>query len=124
MHRLLPLILLICACDVSGCAALPSGNRPSLEAVISRVDVPRLLECAGAGSGVEIAKCLGARAMTEGLRIAVEEATRLAEDAELASAKGSGAAAYTASQRQSLAVERAQALDAVASEIAATNSEA
>ena len=59
--------------------------------------------------------------MTEGLRIAFEEATRLAEDAELAADGGAGAADYTPHQREVLAGELDASLDRLAAEISAAN---
>lgn len=117
---MLALLLSVSACDLSGCAAVSKAG-PTLQAVVSRVDVPRLLECASAGEPKDVARCLGARALTEGLRIALERATSLAEDAQLASTKGTGAADMTDADRAALAAELDEALDTLAVEIAATN---
>lgn len=114
------LLFTFAACDLSGCAAAQQAG-PTLAAVVSRVDVPRLLECASAGEPKAVARCLGARALTEGLRIALDRATSLAEDAELASTKGAGAADMTDADRAQLALELDQALDTLAVEIAAAN---
>lgn len=115
-----PLTLGVGACELSGCAA-GSNVGPTLQSVVARVDVPRLLECAQAGDAKAAAKCLGARALTEGLRLAMEEATRLAEDAQLASAKGAGAADMSEPERAALAMQLDHSLDRLADEIAATH---
>ncbi len=112
-------LFVLASCDVAGCSG-SAMRGPTLSQVMARVDVPRLLECAGRPSGKQIAKCLGARALTQGLQIAIDEARRLAEDAELASS-GAGAADYNADDRAELAIELDAALQAVASEIAATH---
>ncbi len=119
---ILSALLLVTACD-TGCAALSALPRPTLSQVMARVDVHRLLECAELPTGREIAKCLGARALTQGLELAIEEARKLAESAQLAGNGGAGAADYTDADRLRLASDLDAALDVVATEIAATHSE-
>jgi len=114
--------LLFTACDASGCAALTAAG-PTLSAVMSRVDIHRLLECAELPTGREVARCLGARALTQGLKLAVKEARELAESAQLAGDGGAGAADYTDADRAKLAHDLDAALDSVALEIAATHAE-
>ena len=112
-------LFLLASCDVAGCSGAAMRG-PTLSQVMARVDVPRLLECAARPSGKEIAKCLGARALTQGLQIAIEEARKLAEDAELASS-GAGASDYSDADRAALAEELDAAMNTLASEIAATH---
>lgn len=104
----------------SGCAAA-SKVVPALEAVMQRTDAKRLLSCLDAGDARAVAKCLGARALTEGLRIALEEASRLAEDAELATEGGAGASDLSSQERDALAAELDQALDRLAVEVEKAN---
>ncbi len=115
------LSLAVVACDVSGCATLAKAG-PTLEAVVGRVDAQRLLDCLDAGAPKQVAVCLGARAVTEGLSIALEEASRLAEDAQLAAEGGAGAADLTPEQRDALALELDHALDRLADELDKANS--
>lgn len=110
------------ACDAStGCATLQKSG-PSLESVIARVDVPRLLSCAGRPTK-EVAKCLGAEALTQGLQIAISEATKLAERAVESGHPGAGADDMTASQRDALAADLDATLYTLATEIAKANAE-
>lgn len=79
-HVLLALLLL--ACDPV----------PTLGAVLSRVDVPRVIECAKL-AGIERAECLGAEALTTGLDVACDRAAELAKkatDAQAADPKLAG----------------------------------
>jgi hypothetical protein len=100
------------------CAALEGL---SLGSVMSRVDIPRLLDCAKVlPDGAAAARCLGARALTNGLQIALDEALRLAEQAKDAGADGAGADDMSPHDEQRLAAELDASLDRLASEIAAT----
>jgi hypothetical protein len=120
--RMLAIALLLVSCDGSGCAALAQQG-PTLSSVMSRVDVPRLLRCAELDSAKRVARCLGAEALTQGLSVAIEEARRLAESAQLAGNGGAGAADYSDADRLALAAELDAALDHLAGEIAATHRE-
>lgn len=116
--------LMLASCNVSGCSALgvsPTMAKNTLSGVASRVDVARLIECGGAESMREVAKCLGARALTEGLEEAIHQAQRLAEDAELAENPGAGADDLSDEQRGALASELDVALDHLGEEIAIAN---
>lgn len=119
MFRRIP-ILCSLALLTFGCTAA-SSVVPTLGAVLSRVDVPRLVACGkhlpdyGAA-----AKCLGAEAATQGLRLALDKALELAEDAQLASGP-TGADDYTDDEREALGADLDQALDALAVEIDATH---
>lgn len=109
----LPLLLLV----LTACAALTAAA-PTLGAIIGRVDVPRLLECA-AKSGNDRARCLGASALTTALDVAVDKAADLAERAKDAANKGAGADDMTDRERDQLALELDRALDQVGVEVAA-----
>lgn len=93
---------------------------PTLSSVIARVDVGRLMQCGKLvpdyGSA---AKCLGAEAATQGLKIALDEALSRAERALHANSPA-GADDLTDKQRQDLGAELDKSLDALAVEIAAT----
>lgn len=75
MHRVSLAALLLLACDPT--------VAPTLGAVLSRVDVPRLLECAKETGEVR-AKCLGAEAASTALDVACDHAAKLAEQATAA----------------------------------------
>ena len=107
------------ACASGG--GLSPGAKKTLEQVVSRVDVPRLLACAEAGDAKAVAKCLGARVLTEGLEEALLRATQLAEQAEEAGNEAAGASDITEAQKAALAVELDQALDDLATELARAN---
>lgn len=109
----LPLLLLV----LTACAALTAAA-PTLGAIIGRVDVPRLLECA-AKSGNDRARCLGASVLTTALDVAVDKAADLAERAKDAANKGAGADDMTDRERDQLALELDKALDQVGVEVAA-----
>jgi len=109
---------------ISACASSPeqrAERHQTLAAVVSRVDVPRLLECAHYGPTKEAAACLGARALTEGLEEAMHQATMLAELAQEASNPQAGAADMSAEQEAVLAADLDAALDHLAVEITAAN---
>lgn len=109
---------------ISACASSPAqreGRQKSLAAVVSRVDVPRLLDCASHGATKEAAACLGAGLLTEGLEEAIFQATTLAESAQEASNRQAGAADMSAEQEAVLAADLDAALDHLAIEIAAAN---
>jgi hypothetical protein len=89
---------------------------PSLGEVVRRVDVGRLLECAGR-SGWERARCLGAAVLSPALDLAVDRAAGLAERAQQAMTPGAGADDV---DPDALAAELDAALADVAREIAAT----
>ncbi len=113
--------LVLSACD-TGCAALGKAA-PTLESVMGRVDAGKLIACIDAGAPRDVARCLGARALTQGLELALEEATRLAEDAQLAAEGGAGAADLSPEQRDALAAELDAALDTLAVELDKANAE-
>lgn len=104
-----------------GCASSPQQRAQSLASVMSRVDVPRLLDCARFGVTKEAAKCLGARALTEGLEEAIHQATTLAESAQSAGNPQAGAGDMNADQEAVLAADLDAALDRLALEIASAN---
>ncbi len=114
MKRAALLALALVAC-VPG-----SSVAPTLGAVLSRVDVPRLIQC-----GISLpdygaaARCLGAQALTQGLKIALDRAMGLAEQARNA-AGPAGAADTTPADRAKLAANLDDALEALALEIDAT----
>lgn len=113
---------LIMGCE-PGCAGgqLTPGAQKTLEGVVSRVDVSRLLQCAGAGDMKAVAKCLGARVVTEGLEEALYRARTLAEQAEEAGNEAAGAADMTDEQKVALATDLDAALDDLGVEIAKAN---
>lgn len=102
----------ISACDGGGASVVPT-----LGAVVGRVDVPRLLECA-AKSGRERALCLGASVLTTALDVAVDKAAEIAERARDAVNAGAGADDMTDEQRQALAADLEAALQDVGQEVA------
>jgi len=99
-----------------GCS--PGGSvTPSLGAVLSRVDVPRLLACGEHLPDYKAAAvCLGAQALTQGLRLALDKAMGLAEQAQNA-AGPAGAADTTPEDRAAIATELDEALADLAVEI-------
>lgn len=99
---------IILACAVSAILGGCDPARPTLGAVLSRVDVPRILECAEL-AGIERAECLGAEALTTGLDVACDHAAELAKKAT--AAQGSD---------PELAGELDKALGEVAREVEAT----
>ncbi|MCR9162875.1 MAG: hypothetical protein ACE37F_14245 [Nannocystaceae bacterium] len=112
------------ATPLLGCASSPEARarqQQTLAAVVSRVDVARLLECSKHGISREAARCLGARALTEGLEEAVLQATTLAENAQEAANPRAGAADMDADQEAVLAADLDIALDRLAVEIAGAN---
>lgn len=114
------LALSLGACDQASCTAASNAAKPTLDAVMARADVPRLLECAAIADLETAAKCLGAEALTLGLEVALERAANLAEQARDASNPQAGAADLDASQRAALAADLNDALDELAREIAAS----
>lgn len=70
MRHPLCALLLLTACDLA----------PTIGSVLSRADVPRILDCAKL-SGLERAECLGAEALTTGLDVACDRAAAIAEKA-------------------------------------------
>lgn len=112
------------ASPLLGCASSPEARaqqQQTLAAVVSRVDVARLLECSKHGISREAARCLGARALTEGLEEAIHQATTLAENAQEAANPRAGAADMDADQEAVLAEDLDAALDHLAVEIAGAN---
>ena len=109
---------------IVGCATSPqarAARQQTLSAVVSRVDVARLLDCSKHGFTKDAAKCLGAAALTEGLEEAMHQATLLAEAAQEAGNPHAGAADMDADQEAALAADLDSALDELAFEIAAAN---
>ncbi len=111
------LILTASACTPAQVAAV----RPGLGAVVSAVDVRRLIQCgAHLPDYKAAAQCLGAEAVTQGLRIALDRAHALAERAVEASGPA-GADDMTDDERGLLAAELDDALVQLAVEIDATH---
>lgn len=111
------------AAAVSSIACHPQAPKaPTLGEVVSRVDVPRLLECA-AMRGSERARCLGASLATSALDLAVDKAAELAEQAKdaIADKGGAGASDVTPAERVNLASDLDAALADVAREVALAN---
>lgn len=107
-----------------GCATTPAqraDRQKTLAAVVSRVDVARLLECAHYGLTKQTAACLGARALTEGLEEAIHQATTLAESARAVGNPQAGADDMDADQEAALAEDLDASLDRLAVEIANAN---
>ncbi len=107
-----------------GCASSPqqrSARQQSLGAVLSRVDVARLLDCSRHGLTKATAKCLGAGVLTEGLEEAIHQATTLAEAAQEAGNPHAGAGDLDEGQEAVLAQDLDAALEHLALEIAAAN---
>ena len=121
LSLLLTLALTIAACDQPSCELAINKSKPTLDAVLARADVPRLLACAELPTIEDAAKCLGAEVLTQGLEVALERATDLAEQAREAGNPQAGAADMTAQQRADLATDLDHALDDLAREIAAAN---
>lgn len=101
-----------------GCSPSAASVVPTLGEVVGRVDVPRLLECAGKPKG-ERARCLGASVLTTALDLAVDKAAAIADQARDAVNAGAGADDMTDAERDDLARELDAAMAAVAREIAA-----
>lgn len=110
MRRLPLLFLALLACTPS-----PS-TVPTLGEVVGRVDVPRLLQCAGMSGGAR-AKCLGASILTSALDLAVDKAADLAEAARDALNPEAGAEVSDA-DRAKIAADLDAALEQVGREVA------
>ena len=123
--KILPFLLIsaiaLAGCDQVSCESVTAAAKPTLDAVLARADVPRLLECTALPTAQEAAKCLGAEVLTQGLEVALERATKLTEEARDAANPGAGAADMDAEQREALAAELDAALDDLAREVAAAN---
>jgi predicted metal-dependent TIM-barrel fold hydrolase len=100
-----------------GCA----GAAPKLADVLNRVDAQKLIRCAELGLNRDAAVCLGAAAMTEGLRLAVEEARQLIERAQEAANPEAGAADMSEADKAQLAADIDAALATVAAEVKAAS---
>jgi len=74
----------------TSCAGFSAPPSPRVREIVARVDVAKILRCAGQETPKDLARCLGARAMSEGLRIAYEEALGFAERAIEQSQRPSG----------------------------------
>lgn len=106
------LLIAVPACE-------PGSVAPSLGEVFGAVDARRALDCAHLAKSdpKAAAKCLGVSLLTDGLRLALDKAADLAERAE--SVEGpNGADDMTQGERNKLARELADSLDALAIEIA------
>lgn len=102
------------------CERAPA-NAPNLDAVLSRVDVPRLLDCAKSLPDYKAAAiCLGAEAATQGLQVALDQALVLAERARAASGQA-GAADLSDEERAAIGRDLDAALDRLGAEIDATH---
>lgn len=113
MRALLPFMLLPLLVGCPGAASVV----PTLGAIVGRVDVPRLLECA-AMRGSERARCLGASVLTTALDVAVDKAAALADRARDVLDGGAGAE-VDENAKQQLAVDLDKALADVGREVAA-----
>lgn len=103
---------------LTSCATL-SSDRPGLHAILGRVDVPRLLDCAqNLPDYKAAAQCLGAEALTQGVQIAMDRALQAAERAR--EAGHGGGAELSAEDEQAIAVELDHALDDLGVAIAET----
>lgn len=112
-------LALVCALMI-GCGSLGGTNAPGLGAVLSRVDVPRLLSCTSKlPAWVEVARCLGAEAVTQGLKIATQEALDATERARDAS--GPAGAEVSDDERDDLAEDLDEALLELGAQIDATH---
>lgn len=112
MYAALPLVLLPLLVGCPGAASVV----PTLGAIVGRVDVPRLLECA-AMRGSERARCLGASVLTTALDVAVDKAAALADRARDVIDGGAGAE-VDENAKQQLAVDLDKALADVGAEVA------
>jgi len=74
----------------TSCAGFGGPPSPRVREIVARVDVAKILQCADRETAKDLARCLGARAMSEGLRIAYEEALGFAERAIEQSQRPSG----------------------------------
>lgn len=110
MQRMCVLALVV---GLTGCASI----LPTLGAIVSRVDVPRLLQCAPLPRD-ERARCLGATAATAALDEAVERATDLADRARDVLDGGAGAEVDEKAKAK-LAADLDDALARVGAEVAA-----
>lgn len=117
-------LVILAAFTFSACTpAQIASVRPGLGAVVSAVDVRRIVQCgAHLPDYKAAAQCLGAEAVTQGLRIALDRAVPLAEQA-LEAAGPAGADDMTDEDRAELASELDEALEALAVEIDATHVE-
>jgi predicted metal-dependent TIM-barrel fold hydrolase len=118
------LTLTLATFGLVACASTPAqrhARQKSLAAVVSRVDVARLLDCARHGISKDTARCLGARALTEGLEEAIHQASTLAETARIAGNPQAGAGDMDAEQEAVLAADLDTALEHLALEIAKSN---
>ncbi len=107
--------------STAACHPTARSLAPTLGEIVSRVDVPRLLECA-AMAGAERARCLGASAATTALDLAVDKAVDAAERARDALAdKGGAGSELTPADSVLLSDELDAALDELARQIAATH---
>lgn len=107
-------ILAICSLfTLTGCAELG----PHIGPVLARVDVARLIECRSAGDFSAVARCLGAEAASQGLRVAYEEAVQALDRALEQGNPHAGAADL---EDRHAAAELDAALDHLALEIYAT----
>lgn len=118
------LVVLVALASLAfACVPTASSVRPGLNAIVSRVDVPTLLECGRMLPDYKAAaRCLGAEALTQGLRIALDQAHALAERA-VEAAGPSGADDMSDTERDELAADLDEALDRLAVEIDATHAE-
>lgn len=103
---------------LTSCATM-SRDRPGLHAILGRVDVPRLLDCAqNLPDYKAAAQCLGAEALTQGLRIAMDRALQAAERAR--EAGHGGGAELSPEDEQAIAADLDTSLDLLGEEIAKT----
>lgn len=100
----------------AGCAFL----QPALGALLSRLDVGRVIACAQMATPEAKARCVGAQAMTAGLDAALSDAARLGELAIDKANRGAGAEISPAESR-AIARDLDRALNALAAEIDATH---
>lgn len=121
---IIALVVMLLASSAVACDPGSGGSSPpSLGAVMSRVDVPRLLECGDhLPDYKEAAKCLGARALTQGLKIALDAAMSAATRAMGASGPA-GAADVSEEEQAKIAADLDAELQRLAVEIDRTHAE-
>jgi hypothetical protein len=108
--------VIVTAATLAACQPPPTLP-PTLGAVMSRVDVPRLLDCARSLPDYSsAAACLGARLLTVGLKAAIDRATGLAQKAEQATAPA-GADDMTDTEKRELATDLDAAMGQLAIEL-------
>lgn len=114
---LIAIMLVALACTPVACDPGSTSKPPTLDDVLGRVDVPRVLECA-AKAGIERAKCLGVEALSVALDVATDRAADAIERARDMANREASAGDVTEADRESMAAELQRALDDVNAEAA------